>query len=310
MVLITLPLLIQFQPSLNMPNYIHSSPWQDAANFGGAIGDRLTAALIDMPLRKQQYLSQLLQQSAQMKMEQERLGQQQMYQQQQLGQEDKRLGIEQQNADATKSHYNDEYVLGNKNFVAKQEQQNIDNDMEATRLEIDARKVNNAATLGQERIDKTGQLTPYQVIEIGRWHDNEQRQSFIDATDKIPVAELGGKTLKQARTFVDNARSGNLNYSVDVKDPEFLAFEAKLQKHEQELVDAYKKDLDSGPLGQKGPVLQTPVGAAQSRPQFEGPTIQGPPLQDSPQGPTLGQPAAAVKKFKADPKTGQLIPIQ
>lgn len=42
-------------------SYIHSSPWQDAANFGGAIGDRLSEALINLPLKKQQFAMQMLQ---------------------------------------------------------------------------------------------------------------------------------------------------------------------------------------------------------------------------------------------------------
>jgi hypothetical protein len=44
--------------------YVHSSPWQDAANMGSSIGDRLAQALIELPLQKARINQQLLAQRA------------------------------------------------------------------------------------------------------------------------------------------------------------------------------------------------------------------------------------------------------
>jgi hypothetical protein len=50
----------------NFMSYIHSSPWQDAANMGSSIGDRLSEALINLPLKRQQMQQQVLAQRAQL----------------------------------------------------------------------------------------------------------------------------------------------------------------------------------------------------------------------------------------------------
>ena len=85
--------------------YVHSSPWQDAANFGGAIGDRLTEALINLPLKKAQMAQELLANAAQLKqrgfqndVEVQRLG----MEKERVGQEKRRVDIDAKNAETRK----------------------------------------------------------------------------------------------------------------------------------------------------------------------------------------------------------------
>jgi len=73
--------------------YVFSNPWQDAANFGGSIGERLAQALIQLPMQRQRLAA-----------EQAQTQQQGAYQQATLGQGQQRLDIERQNA-GTKAAY-------------------------------------------------------------------------------------------------------------------------------------------------------------------------------------------------------------
>jgi len=252
-----------------MPNYVNSSPWQDAANFGGAIGDRLTAALIDMPLRKQQYLTQLLQQSAQMKMEQQRLGQAQQFEQQ-------RLGVEQQRANDEKAHYGAMDTNEKARLSEEESQHRFQREFDTTKLEVDAADKASHATLGQERVDATNYSNQEKYKMLGESAAMRLKKGKVEEATKTPLPELDGLTMEQAVSLIR-------------RDPAQQSTDPATLKHYQAVIDGITQHLQGGQAQESSPMLQTPAAPQPSQRMINPQTKQIIELQNGQWVPVQGQ---------------------
>lgn len=162
--------------------YVYSSPWQDAANFGGAIGDRLTAALIDLPLRRQQAQAQALGVAA-------GLRQNQISNQQ--GQQ--RLNIEQQNANSM-SGFREAEVKNQETRIGDAVKFNEDK-LKQQKLQQTSRDIEGRQKMGLEG-QKQAEVHRHNLVleQAKAAHDNIKTQAI---QDKSPHPEFGGMTLGQ-----------------------------------------------------------------------------------------------------------------
>ena len=178
--------------------YVNSSPWQDAANFGGAVGDRLAEALINLPLKKSQMSLELLQNASQIK---NRQAQQQIALQ--------RAQAQQIHYGDEKQHWqNEEKNVGDALTQKKHDSQEKDY-LAAQKSGLDSRR--------QAETQRHNMVMEGEGKErIKAAHD---RVLALAATDKAPHPEFGGLTLGQV---LQKANTGVLPPEIDAAFNKYL----------------------------------------------------------------------------------------
>lgn len=197
--------------------YVHSSPWQDAANFGGAVGDRLSEALINLPLKKAAMAQQLLQVAAAQKQQQF---------QNQLGQE---------RINAQKIHY------GAEEDHWKNEEKNVGSALEFKKEQAFGNKLQGIVKSAQEDKKLDELVRHYKAMEgiaderVKVAHDRIQN---LTNTDKAPHPEFGGLTLGQIiQLHNDDTKFAQLPPEIQTN---FMNF---LQKNLQSTTNQYTNGL-------------------------------------------------------------------
>jgi hypothetical protein len=151
--------------------YVYTSPWQDAANLGSGIGDRLAEALINLPLKRQAVVQQLLEQKVAL-----------AQRQQQFGLEQQRIAEQRQHYGAEQEHWLRQDTTGAKRVQSAEElgkekahaeyiQNTTHNELERQRLDETAR---------HNKVDEgnTGARIAIEHAKIGPKALNEPRAEF------------------------------------------------------------------------------------------------------------------------------------
>lgn len=178
--------------------YIHSSPWQDAANFGGAVGDRLSEALINLPLKKAQMTQQMLQNAIAVKQQQ----QQNKFRQESLDNQKQHYGAEEQHYQTEDANMGAALKLRQKDSETRKEK-DFSSHLDNTVKEGETKRHNQAMEgVAQDRVKAA--------------HD---RVMSMAVTDKAPHPEFGGLTLGQV---LQKANTGTLPPEIDKAFNEYL----------------------------------------------------------------------------------------